>query len=107
MGCVAEAFIPRLRNCQRGHYQLNWMLDCFRTPGGRYSLNRSPILSDILFVQGLPVCVALSLTIVAKRMAKHHVLVKNLATVETLGCISVLCTDKTGTLTLGQMVRLE
>ncbi|TFK84922.1 calcium ATPase transmembrane domain M-containing protein [Polyporus arcularius HHB13444] len=53
--------------------------------------------------QGLPVCVALSLTIVAKRMAKRNVLVKNLATIETLGCMSVLCSDKTGTLTIGKM----
>ncbi|KAF7305091.1 Calcium ATPase transmembrane domain M-containing protein [Mycena kentingensis (nom. inval.)] len=53
--------------------------------------------------QGLPICVALSLTIVARRMAKHSVLVKNLATVETLGCMSVLCSDKTGTLTMGKM----
>ncbi|KAH7919461.1 calcium ATPase [Leucogyrophana mollusca] len=53
--------------------------------------------------QGLPVCVALSLTVVARRMAKRHVLVKNLATIETLGCMSVLCSDKTGTLTAGKM----
>ncbi|KZT07880.1 calcium ATPase transmembrane domain M-containing protein [Laetiporus sulphureus 93-53] len=53
--------------------------------------------------QGLPVGVALSLTIVAKRMAKRNVLVKNLATIETLGCMSVLCSDKTGTLTMGKM----
>ncbi|THH15944.1 hypothetical protein EW146_g4609 [Bondarzewia mesenterica] len=53
--------------------------------------------------QGLPVCVALSLTIIAKRMAKRNVLVKNLATIETLGCMSVLCSDKTGTLTVGRM----
>ncbi|KAI0091380.1 calcium ATPase transmembrane domain M-containing protein [Irpex rosettiformis] len=53
--------------------------------------------------QGLPICVALSLTIVAKRMAKRNVLVKNLATIETLGCMSVLCSDKTGTLTMGKM----
>ncbi|KAI0650281.1 calcium ATPase transmembrane domain M-containing protein [Trametes meyenii] len=53
--------------------------------------------------QGLPVCVALSLTIIAKRMAKRNVLVKNLATIETLGCMSVLCSDKTGTLTVGKM----
>ena len=53
----------------------------------------------------MPVCVALSLTIVAKRMAKRNVLVKNLATIETLGCMSVLCSDKTGTLTVGKMVR--
>ncbi|KAJ3236078.1 hypothetical protein HDU81_011195 [Chytriomyces hyalinus] len=53
--------------------------------------------------QGLPVCVALSLTIVARRMARGKVLVKNLAVIETLGCMSVLCTDKTGTLTEGKM----
>ncbi|KAG2140832.1 hypothetical protein BD769DRAFT_1693257 [Suillus cothurnatus] len=54
--------------------------------------------------QGLPFCVALSLTVVARRMAKRHVLVKNLATIETLGCMSVLCSDKTGTLTAGKMM---
>ncbi|RKO93204.1 hypothetical protein BDK51DRAFT_1972, partial [Blyttiomyces helicus] len=53
--------------------------------------------------EGLPICVALSLTIIAKRMSKRKVLVKNLATIETLGCMSVLCSDKTGTLTLGRM----
>lgn len=56
--------------------------------------------------QGLPICVALSLTIIAKRMAKRNVLVKNLATIETLGCMSVLCSDKTGTLTMGKMVSI-
>ncbi|KAH9273379.1 hypothetical protein BASA83_004381 [Batrachochytrium salamandrivorans] len=52
---------------------------------------------------GLPVCVALSLTVVARRMASRKVLVKNLATIETLGCMSVLCSDKTGTLTMAKM----
>ncbi|KAI1795693.1 hypothetical protein LXA43DRAFT_1178693 [Ganoderma leucocontextum] len=52
---------------------------------------------------GLPVCVALSLTIAAKHMAKRNVLVKNLATIQTLGCMSVLCSDKTGRLTVGKM----
>ncbi|OAX37828.1 metal cation-transporting ATPase [Rhizopogon vinicolor AM-OR11-026] len=54
--------------------------------------------------QGLPICVALSLTVIARRMAKRHVLVKNLATIETLGCMSVLCSDKSGTLTAGKMM---
>ena len=58
------------------------------------------------FLQGLPVCVALSLTVAARRLAARHVLVKNLATFETLGCMSVLCSDKTGTLTEGNMVGL-
>ncbi|KAG2137472.1 hypothetical protein DEU56DRAFT_756053 [Suillus clintonianus] len=54
--------------------------------------------------QGLPICVALSLTVIARRMSKRQVLVKNLATIETLGCMSVLCSDKTGTLTAGKMM---
>ena len=53
--------------------------------------------------QGLPVCVALALTIIARRMATRKVLVKNLSIVETVGAISVLCSDKTGTLTKGKM----
>ena len=53
--------------------------------------------------QGLPVCFALSLTIIARRMAARKVLVKNLTSIETLGCMSVLCSDKTGTLTVGKM----
>ena len=53
--------------------------------------------------QGLPICVALSLTVIARRMAARKVLVKNLSTIETLGCMSVLCSDKTGTLTLAKM----
>ena len=39
-------------------------------------------------------------------MAAHHILVKNLAIIETLGCTSLLCSDKTGTLTEGNMVGL-
>jgi sodium/potassium-transporting ATPase subunit alpha len=53
--------------------------------------------------QGLPVCVALSLTVIARRMSAKSVLVKNLATVETVGTMSILCSDKTGTLTEGKM----
>jgi sodium/potassium-transporting ATPase subunit alpha len=53
--------------------------------------------------QGLPVTVTLLLTIAAKRLAKKQVLVKDLQAVETLGSITVLATDKTGTLTQNKM----
>ena len=52
---------------------------------------------------GLPVCVTLTLTMVAKRMYKQKVLAKNLAIIETFNSVSVIATDKTGTLTLNQM----
>jgi sodium/potassium-transporting ATPase subunit alpha len=53
--------------------------------------------------EGLPATVTMLLTIAAKRMAKRNVLVKDLQGVETLGAITLLATDKTGTLTRNQM----
>jgi sodium/potassium-transporting ATPase subunit alpha len=49
--------------------------------------------------QGLPTTVTASLYIVAERMAKQNVFVKKLDIIETLGSCSMICTDKTGTLT--------
>jgi sodium/potassium-transporting ATPase subunit alpha len=54
--------------------------------------------------EGMPVGVALTLMIVARRMRTNNILPKGLATVETLGCVNVLCSDKTGTLTENKMV---
>ncbi|KAJ2157889.1 hypothetical protein GGF46_004175 [Coemansia sp. RSA 552] len=53
--------------------------------------------------EGLPATLTLLLTIAAKRMAGVNVLVKSLQGVETLGAITLLATDKTGTLTRNQM----
>nr|CDP29118.1 Putative type IIC NA+/K+/H+-transporting ATPase [Podospora anserina S mat+] len=53
--------------------------------------------------EGLPATVTILLTIAAKRMASQNVLVKDLQGVETLGAITLLATDKTGTLTRNQM----
>ncbi|KAJ5701359.1 hypothetical protein N7488_008907 [Penicillium malachiteum] len=49
--------------------------------------------------EGMPVGVALTLMMVARRMKKNKILPKGLSTVETLGCVNVICSDKTGTLT--------
>lgn len=57
--------------------------------------------------QGLPVTVNTLLTIAAKKLAKSKVLVKNLDGVETLGAITMLATDKTGTLTQNVMTVAE
>lgn len=53
--------------------------------------------------EGMPVAVALTLMMVAGKMKAVNILPKGLSTVETLGCINVLCSDKTGTLTQGKM----
>ncbi|ORY16515.1 hypothetical protein BCR33DRAFT_731196 [Rhizoclosmatium globosum] len=53
--------------------------------------------------QGLPVTVTMLLAVAGERMAKRQVLIKDLHGVETLGAITMLATDKTGTLTMNQM----
>jgi sodium/potassium-transporting ATPase subunit alpha len=53
--------------------------------------------------EGMPIGVALTLMMVARRMKSASVLPKGLATVETLGCVNVICSDKTGTLTENKM----
>jgi sodium/potassium-transporting ATPase subunit alpha len=54
--------------------------------------------------EGLPIALTTSLTIVANIMRKNKILCKSLKTVETLGAVSVICSDKTGTLTKNSMV---
>lgn len=49
--------------------------------------------------EGLPIALTASLTICANIMKQNKVLCKSLKTVETLGAVSVICSDKTGTLT--------
>lgn len=53
--------------------------------------------------EGLPIALTASLTITAGLMKKNSILCKSLTTVETLGAVSVICSDKTGTLTKNNM----
>ena len=57
--------------------------------------------------EGLPTILSVVLAIGVQRMAKRNAVVKKLSSVEALGSASVICTDKTGTLTRSEMTIVQ
>jgi len=54
--------------------------------------------------EGLPAAISVSLSFGMNRLLKHHVIVKKLSAAETLGSVSIICTDKTGTITKNELM---
>ncbi len=70
-------------------------------------INTSIALAVAAIPEGLPIVATLGLARGMLKMARHNVVVKKLSAVETLGGTSVICTDKTGTLTENRMTVKE
>ena len=75
--------------------------------GGMEILLSTISLAVAAVPEGLPAIVTIALAVGMQRMAARHALLRRLTAVETLGCATVICTDKTGTLTTGVMAVRE
>ncbi|MEG6585454.1 heavy metal translocating P-type ATPase [Dendrosporobacter sp. 1207_IL3150] len=90
VGCLSVAGIVFLTGILRGQSLFNMV-------------RSSATIAVTAIPEGLSAIVIVALALGVRRMVKQNILVRNMASIETLGCATVICSDKTGTLTKNEM----
>lgn len=97
LGASAAAIVFAIEVLQfvmNGQFNLDTVSDAFIT---------SIVLIVAAVPEGLPTIVAVSLALNIIKMSKENALVKKMIACETIGCVNIICSDKTGTLTENRM----
>jgi len=79
------------------------MQGSFETKGFIQAFMSSIALAISAVPEGLPAIVTITLALGARELARRNAIIRKLAAAETLGAVTVICSDKTGTLTKGEM----